>query len=62
MRITYILSIVVSLFFGVLILDYIVRVNDARQDAMWEMMNNYSQDGYSSYSSYDDDRDNRLYF
>lgn len=60
MRITYILSIIVSLFFGVLILDYIVRVNDARQDAMWEMMNNYSQDGYSSYSSYDDDRDNRL--
>jgi len=60
MRISYILSIVVSLFFGVLILDYIVRVNDARQDALWEMMNNYSQDGYSSYSSYDDDRDNRL--
>ena len=63
MRITYILAILVSLFFGLMILDYIVRVHDARQDALYEIMNNYSNGGDSygsSYSSYDDDRDNRL--
>jgi len=62
MRITYILSILVSLFFCLMIFDYIVRVHDARQDQLWEMMNNYSSgaDSYSSYSSYDDERDNRL--
>ena len=62
MRITYILAILVSLFFGLMIFDYIVRVHDARQDALLEMMNHYSDggDSYSSYSSYDDDRDNRL--
>lgn len=62
MRITYILAILVSLFFCLMIFDYIVRVNNARQDQLWEMMNNYSSgaDSYSSYSSYDDERDNRL--
>ncbi|MBI4929945.1 MAG: hypothetical protein HY841_04220 [Bacteroidetes bacterium] len=63
MRITYILAIVVSLFFGVLILDYIVRVNAARSEQLYEMMNSYSsgsEDSYNSYNSYDDERDNRL--
>jgi len=62
MRITYLLSILVSLFFCLMIFDYIVRVNDARNDQIYEMMNNYSSgaDSYSSYNSYDDERDNRL--
>ena len=62
MRILYILSIAASILFAVLVLDYIVRVSEARTEQLFEMMNSYGQDDpySSSYSSYDDERDNRL--
>lgn len=63
MRILYLLSIVVCIFFAVLVFDYIIRVAEARTEQLFEMMNNYGQEdayGYNSYSSYDDERDNRL--
>ena len=59
----YLSSILLSIVLAIVSLYYISEVSSARMDALFNSMNNYSQDPYDSYSSYnyyDDDRDNDI--
>ena len=59
----YLSAILLSIVLAIVSLYYISEVSSARMDALFNSMNNYSQDPYDSYNSYnyyDNDRDNDL--
>jgi hypothetical protein len=58
MRGLYITSLVISVVFFIVTCYYIQEVHSARMSALYESLNSYSDDPYSSFSSYD--RDNEI--
>lgn len=57
MRAFYITATVLTLVFIIVSFAYMVKVHEARMDALFSSFNSYDSSGYSSYKSYDYDND-----